>query len=70
MGVKEQWFTRVLPTSVQAVGTSGKVIGVDISEEMLKISSDRARESAVEDRLELHCCDAVRLDLEVGCGIA
>ena len=35
--------------------------GVDISEEMVRLTKERAKEFGVDDRIELHCGDAVRI---------
>lgn len=43
----------------RAVGETGKVYGLDLSEGMLGIASDRVRKAALESRVELQCGDAV-----------
>jgi demethylmenaquinone methyltransferase/2-methoxy-6-polyprenyl-1,4-benzoquinol methylase len=45
----------------QAVGSSGSVFGIDLSDEMLLISRKRARHEGLEDRIELTCGDALCL---------
>ena len=43
------------------VGTTGKVYGVDLSEGMLQVASNRLSKSGMSNRLELQCGDATRL---------
>jgi ubiquinone/menaquinone biosynthesis C-methylase UbiE len=45
----------------RAVGESGLVYGIDLSEEMLKIAQGRAQSEALSDRVRLTCADAVTL---------
>lgn len=45
-----------------AVGPAGRVIGLDISDGMLAIASERLQRSGLNDRVELHLGDAARLD--------
>jgi ubiquinone/menaquinone biosynthesis C-methylase UbiE len=45
----------------QAVGPSGKVYGVDLSDEMLKIALENLEKEGLADRVGLICEDAVRL---------
>jgi demethylmenaquinone methyltransferase/2-methoxy-6-polyprenyl-1,4-benzoquinol methylase len=45
----------------QAVGPSGRVLGVDISESMLEHTRALFKDNQLEDRVELHCGDAAQL---------
>lgn len=45
----------------QSVGPSGRVFGLDLSEKMIEISAERARQASMEDRVELACADALHL---------
>jgi demethylmenaquinone methyltransferase/2-methoxy-6-polyprenyl-1,4-benzoquinol methylase len=45
-----------------AVGTAGRVIGVDISDGMLAIARKRIQQAGLSDRVDLHLGDAARLD--------
>lgn len=47
-----------------AVGNSGKVCGIDISEGMSRITRARVHEAGMSERVELKCGDAVRLPYE------
>ena len=47
-----------------AVGETGKVYGIDISEGMFEITRARVQEAGIADRVELKCGDAVRLPFE------
>lgn len=50
----------------QSVGNSGKVYGIDISEEMLSITQSRVRAAGLSERVDLRCGDAVSLPFEAG----
>lgn len=50
----------------EAVGPSGKVYGIDISEEMQRLAKDLAAEKGLDDRIELMCGDAEDLPYEAG----
>ena len=43
------------------VGMTGKVYGVDLSEGMLQVASNRLSTNGMSNRVELHCGDATRL---------
>jgi len=45
----------------RAVGPAGRVFGIDVSDEMLKLAAERLRENALAGRAELACGDATRL---------
>jgi len=45
----------------QAVGAAGKVYGVDLSDEMLKIAHENLEKEGLADRVELICEDAEKL---------
>jgi len=45
----------------QRVGMTGKVYGVDLSEGMLQVASNRLSTNGMSNRVELHCGDATRL---------
>ena len=46
----------------KAVGTSGRVIGLDISDGMLHIARERLQQQGLSDRTDLHLGDAANLD--------
>ena len=46
----------------KAVGTSGRVIGLDISDGMLHIARERLQQEGLSDRTDLHLGDAANLD--------
>ena len=50
-----------LLTLARQVGTTGKVHGIDLSEGMLHVASERLRKSEMSKRVELHCGDATHL---------
>jgi demethylmenaquinone methyltransferase/2-methoxy-6-polyprenyl-1,4-benzoquinol methylase len=45
----------------QAVGAAGKVYGIDLSDEMLKIAHENLEKEGLADRVELICGDAEKL---------
>ena len=45
----------------KAVGTEGRVCGVDLSAGMLEVSRQRLDRAGMSDRVELHCGDATQL---------
>ena len=45
----------------QAVGAAGKVYGIDLSDEMLKIAQENLEKEGLADRVELICEDAGKL---------
>ncbi|MCI0391399.1 MAG: methyltransferase domain-containing protein [Acidobacteria bacterium] len=45
----------------QAVGPTGKVYGIDLSDEMLKIAQENLEKEGLADRTELICGDAMEL---------
>jgi ubiquinone/menaquinone biosynthesis C-methylase UbiE len=45
----------------QAVGDSGRVYGIDISEGMRKIARSRVEEAGLSERVQLECGDAAKL---------
>jgi demethylmenaquinone methyltransferase/2-methoxy-6-polyprenyl-1,4-benzoquinol methylase len=45
----------------RSVGPAGKVFGIDLSEKMLEVSQERARQRGLDDRIELVCGDALQL---------
>ncbi len=51
-----------LAALAKAVGPSGYVIGVDISEGMFNIARARLQEEKIDERVDLYVGDAVRLD--------
>lgn len=56
-----------LVSLVQAVGPTGRVVGVDISDGMLSIARERLRSEGLIDRVDLHLGDAAKLDfIEAG----
>ena len=48
----------------QAVGTTGRVYGVDISAGMLEVASNRLNDAGLSENVELECGDAVDLPYE------
>lgn len=46
----------------KAVGTSGRVIGLDLSDGMLHIARERLQQQGLSDRTDLHLGDAANLD--------
>lgn len=50
----------------QAVGASGKVCGIDLSEGMLEITQNRLRQAGLADRVDLRLGDAAQLPFEPG----
>jgi ubiquinone/menaquinone biosynthesis C-methylase UbiE len=48
----------------RAVGSSGKVFGIDLSEKMVEISQKLADEEGLDGRIELSCGDALHLPYE------
>jgi demethylmenaquinone methyltransferase/2-methoxy-6-polyprenyl-1,4-benzoquinol methylase len=49
----------------QAVGAAGKVYGIDLSDEMLKIARENLEKDGLTDRVELICEDAGKLPYAV-----
>ncbi len=45
----------------QAVGSTGKVYGLDLSDEMLKLAQENLEKEGLADRVELICGDAMEL---------
>jgi ubiquinone/menaquinone biosynthesis C-methylase UbiE len=45
----------------RAVGTSGKVYGIDLSEKMARIARRRVRNAGLQERIEIVCGDALHL---------
>ena len=48
----------------RAVGETGRVYGIDLSEGMYKIASDRVREADLLETVDLKCGDATKLPFE------
>jgi demethylmenaquinone methyltransferase/2-methoxy-6-polyprenyl-1,4-benzoquinol methylase len=56
-----------LAVLANSVGSTGRVIGLDISEGMLSITRERLQRAGLHDRVDLHLGDATRLDfIETG----
>lgn len=53
-----------LVSLAQAVGEKGKVYGIDISDEMLRLSHERLRKSGLAERVHLKRGDAAKLPLD------
>jgi ubiquinone/menaquinone biosynthesis C-methylase UbiE len=53
-----------LKALAQAVGSSGKVYGIDLSGGMLRVASARLSRAALSDSVELKCADAAQLPFE------
>lgn len=45
----------------QAVGPMGKVLGIDLSEKMVQVAHERARQEGLDSRIEFACGDALHL---------
>jgi demethylmenaquinone methyltransferase/2-methoxy-6-polyprenyl-1,4-benzoquinol methylase len=54
---------RALQEFARAVGSTGMVIGVDLSDRMLARAKNSLAAAGLLTRCELHCCDAARLSL-------
>ena len=52
-----------LVSLAKAVGPTGRVIGLDISDGMLAIARDRLQQEGLNDRVDLHLGDAAHLDI-------
>jgi demethylmenaquinone methyltransferase/2-methoxy-6-polyprenyl-1,4-benzoquinol methylase len=50
----------------RSVGETGRVCGLDLSEGMHRIASDRVDEAGLSERVDLRCGDAVELPFEDG----
>jgi demethylmenaquinone methyltransferase/2-methoxy-6-polyprenyl-1,4-benzoquinol methylase len=50
----------------RSVGETGRVYGIDLSEGMRRIASERIGEAGLSDRVDLQCGDAVKLPFENG----
>jgi demethylmenaquinone methyltransferase/2-methoxy-6-polyprenyl-1,4-benzoquinol methylase len=46
----------------KAVGSTGRVIGLDISDGMLAVAKERLQQEGLSDRVDLHLGDAAKLD--------
>lgn len=56
-----------LVSLAQAVGSNGRVIGLDISDGMLAIAKERLQKEGLSERVDLHLGDAAKLDfIEAG----
>ncbi len=56
-----------LVTLAKAVGPTGRVVGLDISDGMLAIAGERLQQEGLADRVDLHLGDATNLDfIEAG----
>jgi demethylmenaquinone methyltransferase/2-methoxy-6-polyprenyl-1,4-benzoquinol methylase len=53
-----------LVTLAQAVGDSGRVYGIDISEGMLRVAQERVRQAGLSGRVDLRRGDAAQLPFE------
>lgn len=53
-----------LVTLAQAVGDSGKVYGIDISEGMLKVTQEKLKATGLAERIELRLGDAAQLPFQ------
>ena len=51
-----------LVTLAKAVGQTGRVVGLDISDGMLAIARNRLQQQGLSDRVDLHLGDAAKLD--------
>lgn len=54
----------ILVELARAVGPEGKVFGVDLSEEMVRLTSELLQREGLSDRAELFCGDAAQLPYE------
>ncbi len=55
---------RCLADLANAVGPSGRVLGVDLSERMVEHARELIAKQRLEDRVELHCGDAAQLPFD------
>lgn len=56
-----------LVSLAQAVGSNGRVLGLDISDGMLAIAKERLQKEGLSERVDLHLGDAAKLDfIEAG----
>ncbi|HEY44480.1 MAG TPA: methyltransferase domain-containing protein [Anaerolineae bacterium] len=58
---------KALLALAEAVGDGGRVYGMDLSEGMYRIASERVRAVGLSDRVELRCGDAAELPYEDRC---
>ena len=57
---------RSIVALARAVGPSGRVVGIDLSEGMRRVAASRVRKAGLSDRVELICGDAATLPSEAG----
>lgn len=50
----------------EAVGPSGRVLGIDLSEKMVQASEKLVRDKGLDGRIELQCADALHLPYDDG----
>jgi ubiquinone/menaquinone biosynthesis C-methylase UbiE len=67
VGCGSGWFT--IPMA-RMVGEQGRVIAVDLQQQMLDIVRRRAEKASVADRIELHKCEQTRLGIETAADFA
>jgi demethylmenaquinone methyltransferase/2-methoxy-6-polyprenyl-1,4-benzoquinol methylase len=56
---------KALLALAQAVGPSGRVFGVDLSDSMTALAQSRVRQAGLEERVDLRCGDALALPFEL-----
>lgn len=54
--------------AVKAAGKGARVVGIDISEEMLAVARDKVRREGLEDKVELVCMGVLEMDDRFGEG--
>lgn len=59
-----------IPGFAKMVGTSGKIIAIDLQEEMLELAKKKAQSAGVRDRVQFHQCGSDSLNISVQANFA